>query len=142
MMCRVLLVLGLGLCFVHGAEGGAKASRPEVRKEVVAIIEGQLTAFRAGEMQKAYLCAAANLRAQRPLRQFLQIVENNYPEIWANTRAEYGLVRDDGVRATLRVQVFSKDDRADYDYGLVKERDGVWRIESVLRHAPKKSDKV
>ena len=142
MMRMTLVVLGLGLGFVRGADGGMRASKPEFRKEVVAVIEGQLAAFREGETQKAYAFAAAPLRAQRPVRQFLQIVETNYPEIWANTRAEFGLVRDDGARATVRVQVFSKEERADYDYGLLKERDGVWRIDSVLRHAPKKSDRV
>ena len=142
MMRMTLVVLGLGLGLVRGADGGMRASKPEFRKEVVAVIEGQLAAFRAGETQKAYAYAAVPLRAQRPVRQFVQIVENNYPEIWANTRAEFGLVRDDGARATVRVQVFSKEERADYDYGLLKERDGVWRIESVLRHAPKKPDRV
>jgi hypothetical protein len=68
-------------------------------------------------------------------------VLNNYPEIWSNTKAEFGLVRDDGTRATVLVQVYAKEGSAGYDYGLVKERDG-WRIESVLRHAPKKAEKV
>lgn len=113
-----------------------------MRKDVVAAIEGQLAAFRAKDTKKAYTFAAATLRAQNPLRQFLRIVELNYPEIWANTKGEFGVVRDDGVRATVLVQVFGKDDRVDYDYGLVKERDGVWRIDSVLRHAPKKTEKV
>ena len=61
-----LVVFGLGL--VRGADGGMRASKPELRKEVVAVIEGQLAAFRAGETQKAYAFAAAPLRAQRPAR--------------------------------------------------------------------------
>ncbi len=134
---------GLGAVSARGAEsGGMRASKPEVRKDVVAAIEGQLAAFRAKDTNKAYTFAAATLRAQTPLRQFLRIVEINYPEIWANTKGEFGVVRDDGARATVLVQVFAKEDRADYDYGLVKERDGVWRIDSVLRHAPKKTEKV
>jgi hypothetical protein len=136
-------VCGVGAGITWGAEsGGMRASKAEVRKEVVAAIEGQLAAFREQDTRKAYTFAAATLRAQNPLRQFLRIVEINYPEIWANTKGECGVVRDDGVRATVLVQVFAKEGRADYDYGLVKERDGVWRIESVLRHAPKKTEKV
>ena len=119
----------------------ARASKPEVRKEVIAVIEGQLEAFRAGDTKKAYGFAATALRAQTARRQFELIVLNSYPEIWSNTRAEFGLVRDDGVRATLLVQVFAKEANASYDYVLVKEREG-WRIESVLRHAPKKAEKV
>lgn len=136
------LVGGFGAIPTGAADGGMRASTAEVRKEVVAVIEGQLAAFRAGDTKTAYTFAAAVLRAQNPLRQFLRIVETNYPEIWANARGEFGVVRDDGTRATVLVQVFAKDGRADYDYGLVKERDGVWRIESVLRHAPKKAEKV
>lgn len=119
-----------------------RASKPEVRKDVVAVIDGQLEGFRARDVKKAYTFAAAALRAQTPLVQFQRIVEANYPEIWANTRAEFGLVRDDGTRATVLVQVFTKEGSMGYDYGLVKERDGVWRIDSVLRHSPKKEDKL
>lgn len=136
------LVGGFGAIPTGAAAGGLRASTAEVRKGVVAVIEGQLAAFRAGDPKTAYTYAAATLRAQNPVRQFLRIVETNYPEIWANTRGEFGVVRDDGTRATVLVQVFSPDGRADYDYGLVKERDGAWRIDRVLRHAPKKADKV
>ena len=133
---------GFGAIPTGAADGGVRASTAEVRKDVVAVIEGQLAAFRASDTKTAYTYAAAALRAQNPVRQFLRIVETNYPEIWANTRGEFGVVRDDGTRATVLVQVFSKGGRADYDYGLVKERDGVWRIDRVLRHAPKKAEKV
>lgn len=133
--------LALGLISLDGAEGALRASKSEVRKEVVAAIEGQLAAFRAGDTKAAYLFAAATLRAQNPLRQFSRIVEVNYPEIWANSRADFGLVHDDGMRATVLVQVWAKDVRADYDYGLAKERDG-WRIDRVLRHAPKDQKKI
>lgn len=138
---RVVLPLMLGAVAAGAADGGLRASKPEVRKEVVTVIEGQLAAFRAKDTKKAYTFAAAALKAQTPLRQFLKIVELNYPEIWANTKGEFGVVHDDGTRATVLVQVFSKDGRADYDYGLVKEKDD-WRIDSVLRHAPNKADKV
>lgn len=139
LVIAVMLVLGLGPA--RAADSGARASKPEVRKEVVAVIEAQLAAFRERDVKLAYTWASTVLRAQTPLRQFGLIVQSNYPEIWANTRAEFGLVRDDGVRAKVVVQVFSLEGRAGYDYGLVKEREG-WRIESVLRHTPKKAEKL
>ncbi len=120
---------------------GMRASKPEVRKEVVAVIEAQLAAFRAGELKQAYSYGSTALRAQRPLRAFVAIVQNNYPEIVANTRAEFGLVRDDGRQATVRVHVFAKEGDAAYDYGLVKERAG-WRISSVLPHDSRGADRV
>lgn len=121
----------------HAGEGGLRASKPEVRKEVVAVIEAQLAAFRAGDVAKAYGYAAAPLRAQNPLRVFAAIVQNNYREVWTSTRAEYGLVRDDGRHAAVLVHVFAAASDAAYDYVLVKERAG-WRIGSVVRHEARK----
>ena len=68
-------------------------------------------------------------------------MQNNYPEIWANTRVEFGLVRDDGTQATVLVHVFSKASDVSYDYGLFKERAG-WRIGRVLRRNAAGADKV
>ena len=126
---------------VRGADDSPHASKPEVRREIVATIEAQLGAFRAGEVRKAYGYASAELRAQKPLKAFTAIVQENYPEIWTNTRAEFGLVRDDGAESTVLVHVFGHDSDAAYDYTLVKEKAG-WRIAAVLRHAPKKADKM
>jgi hypothetical protein len=125
----------------RAAEPGMRASTPEVKKEVVAVIEKQLTAFRKHEVEKAYGYASAELRAQKPIRTFTAIVKSNYPEIWTNTRAEFGIVHDDGSRASVTVQVYSKEGDAPYDFTLVKERVG-WRIFGVVRHAPKKGGKV
>ena len=139
----MLLAVGVtGLGGLRGAEdGGLRASKPELKDEVVAVVEAQLAAFRAGEVAKAYGYASAALRAQTPLQNFAAIVQANYPEIWASVRSEHGLVRDDGARATVTVRVFSKESEAGYDYVLVKERGG-WRIGSVLRHEPKKKGSV
>ncbi len=137
-----LLIAGAAPLPLRAQSTAPKPSKPEVRKEVVAVIEGQLAALRAADYKKAYTFAAAALRAQTPLPQFQRIVETNYPEIAKNTKAEIGIVRDDGTHADVLVQVYSKDGSAGYDYGLVKERDGAWRIDRVLRHAPKKDDRV
>ncbi len=134
-----LLALGVVPGWVAAAE--LRASKSEVRKEVVAVVEAQLAAFRAGDAAKAYGFAAAPLRAQTPLRAFRTILQTNYPEIWTNTHAEFGLVRDDGARASVRVQVYSKDGGAAFDYVLLKERGG-WRIGSVLRYLARKKDDV
>ena len=138
-----LAVLAMLACALArgAADEGMRASKPDVRKEVVAAIEAQLAAFRAGEVVKAYGYAAAELRAQKPLQMFTDIVRISYPEIWTNLRAECGLVRDNGTVATLLVHVFGKESNATYDYTLVKERAG-WRIHGVLRHAPKRAEKL
>lgn len=139
MLLGVCTVLLAGAGPLRGAE--MRASKPDVRKDVVTAIEGQLTAFRRGEVEQAYRFAAADLRAQKPLPAFVAIVQGNYPEIWANRRAEFGIVRDDGTRATVTVQVYAKDGDAGYDYTLIRERAG-WRIYGVVRHAPKRGGKA
>lgn len=127
-MCGIL-----GVFTMMQAAEAWRASKPEVRKEVVAVIEAQLAAFRKGDPKKAHSYASAELRAQKPLPVFSQIVQANYPEVWANTRAEFGIVRDDGQRATVTVHVYSKSGDTGYDYVLVKERQG-WRVHGVVRH--------
>ncbi len=118
-----------------------RASRPEVRKQIVAVIAAQLEAFRRGEPERAYRYATTAFRAQRSLPAFVAIVRDSYPEIWANTRAEPGIVRDDGGRATVTVQVYSKAGDAAYDYSLAKEEAG-WRILGVVRHEPGRGGKA
>ena len=152
MRFRTLLAclgIGLGVMATTGAmplraaDAGLtlRASKPEVKQEIVAVIEAQLAAFRKGDVAKAYDYAASDLRAQKPLRNFSAIVKENYPEIWASTRAEPGIVRDDGMRATVTVQVYSKTGDAAYDFTLVKEKAG-WRVQGVLRHEPRKGGTV
>jgi hypothetical protein len=136
-----LFCAGIFLTTARAADDGQRASKPEVRREIVAVIDAQLAGFRAGDVRKAYGFASAELRAQKPLQVFAGIVRDNYPEIWSNLRGEFGLVRDDGTTATVLVHVYGKDSEASYDYTLVKEPVG-WRIGAVLRHAPKKADKA
>jgi hypothetical protein len=126
---------------VAAAENGFRASKPQVRKEVIAAVSGQLAAFREDEPAKAYDYAAAGLRAQTSLRRFAAIVRENYPEIWNNERAEFGLVRDDGTHATVLVYVASAEGGATFDYVLTRER-GAWRIASVMRHQATRKNSV
>jgi hypothetical protein len=138
-------LLGLGLLTI--AAGAAEnrtlpASKPAVKAEIVASVEGQLVAFREGEMGKAYAYSSTVLQMQTPIRRFVQLVRQGYPEIWSNARAEFGLVRDDGRQATVTARVFAQDGAsAVYDYVLVKEED-FWRIAGVLRHEAKGETRV
>lgn len=137
-----IFVLIAIVSFARAAEESEmRASKPEVRKEIVATIDGQLAAFRKQDVARAYAFAATALQRQKPLPIFAAIVRTSYPEIWASTHAECGIVRDDGRTATVLVHVFAKDGDAAYDYTLVKEA-GHWRISGVLRHEAVKEEKV
>lgn len=129
---RLFLVFFFLAALRPGAAAEPRASTAAVRQEIVAVIAAQLAAFRDGDPGRAHALASAELQAQKPPAAFAEIVRRNYPEIWANTRAEYGIVRDDGARAALTVQVYSQTGDAAYDYELVRERAG-WRIRGVLR---------
>jgi hypothetical protein len=137
----VTLVVAGGLIGARADPPAMPASKPEVRKEIIATIEAQLGAFRKQDLKKAYGYAATALQAQKPLPVFAAIVKANYPELWVNTRAEYGIVRDDGKAATVLVHVFAADADASYDYTLVKETGG-WRVHDVLRHDPRAAPQV
>ncbi len=137
-----LALLSIGaLACGRAEEETMRASKPEVKKEILATIDGQLEAFRKHDIGKAYSYASAALKAQKPVQVFVAIVRANYPEIWANTRAEYGIVHDDGAAAKVLVHVFSSDSDASYDYMLAKENNH-WRINGVLRHSPVKEEKI
>lgn len=136
-----VLVAMVAITLCPRAEEVMPASKPVVRKQIVAAVDGQLAAFRKHDLARAYGYAATALRAEKPLPVFAAIVQANYPEIWANTRAEYGIVHDDGSTATVLVHVFARDTDASYDYTLVKE-DGGWKVHDVLRHDPAAADKV
>jgi len=113
--------------------GELKPSTFQVRKDVIAVIDSQLKAFRSHDLLKAYGWAAPALRAQVPLSQFIAIVKSGYPEVWANQGASYGVVRSSDERATVAVKVKGPDGSASYDYILLKAPDG-WRVGGVLRH--------
>lgn len=138
-MRRSLFLMALacwlaGLTAMRAADiSGLRASKPAVKKEIVAVIDAQLAAFRKGDTDAAYSFSSQRLRRRNPLRNFVAIVKSGYPEIWANVSAEYGIVRDDGETATVLVHVKSKDSEASYDYRLEKERAG-WRIAGVIPH--------
>lgn len=136
LLCVLVMVFGLAPASQAGA-AEMRAGTAAVRKEVIAAIDAQLGHFRKGDVAGAWGMASTALRAQRPAEVFAAMVESGYPEIWANTRAEFGVVRSDGARAEVVVQVYSKTGAAAYDYALVRETQG-WRVHGVLRHAPKK----
>ena len=138
-MARVILLIMSWLLAASAGAADFRASSPAVRREVVAVIEAQLGAFRSGDVAAAYGQACVELRAQVPLRAFAAMIRSSYAEVWSNERAEFGLVRDDGARASVRVHVWSGGRRAAFDYALRRESAG-WRIGSVVRSTPGMKD--
>jgi hypothetical protein len=145
-MRRSFFLVALACCLggvvaMQAADSGMRASKPDVKKAVVAVIEEQLVAFRKGETDKAYSFSSQRLQRRNSLRTFLAIVKSGYPEIWTNISAEYGIVRDDGETATVLVHVKGKQGEASYDYRLDKERVG-WRIAGVVPHEARPGERL
>lgn len=138
------------LCFawvmwpaMRAAEGAAPPSKAEMRRTIIATIEGQLAAFRDANPTKAFTFATTDFRRQTTVEIFAKMVRVGYPEVWNNAKAEFGVVKEDGGQAALTVRVFAKDGTsAAYDYILLKETEGAWRIGGVLRHDPRGPDSL
>jgi hypothetical protein len=69
----------------------------------------------------------------------MSVAMQNYPEIWANASADFGLVKDNQLHSTIQVRVIAQDGSyASYDYDLAYES-GTWKIDGILRHQQKKT---
>jgi hypothetical protein len=136
----IILFLYLGWAgSLHAQKPDLKISNASVRKEVIAVIEGQLNAFRIHDLDKAFSYASRSLQSHLPQAVFMTVTKQNYPEIWSNKSADFGLVKDNQLRSSIQVRVVSEDgSNASYDYDLSYEH-GVWKIEGILRHQQKKT---
>ena len=137
----LLLVFAVGLaCHGPAASGAAEPSsapsKPQrssdaVKKELSAVIDAQLAAFRANDYPKAYTFAAAGVKTLFPLDGFEKMVRTNYPVIAGSVSTEYGLAFDTGEEAVINVRIENAAKKSvEFQYLLTKE-DGVWKIGGV-----------
>ena len=96
-----------------------------------AVVNDQVSAFRAADYASAYAYAANGMQQKFTLPQFEQMVRRNYPHIAQARRVEFGDVRLDGGTATVEVFFFKADGamRA-FLYSLTAERES-WKISGV-----------
>ena len=137
----LLLAFAVGLA-CHGptasgaAEPSSAPSKPQrssdaVKKELSAVIDAQLAAFRANDYPKAYTFAAAGVKTVFPLAGFEKMVRTNYPVIAGSVSTEYGMAFDTGEEAVINVRIENAAKKSvEFQYLLTKE-DGVWKIGGV-----------
>lgn len=135
------LVLGLVLAAVLRAGDPMRASTLATRREIAATIQGQLAAFRAHDLRRAYAYGSDALQVELPFPTYAATMRTQYPDVWDNTRAEIGVVHDNGATAWVIVYVISPVGRASYRYNLVKLGRG-WRVEGIARHRPTVADEL
>jgi hypothetical protein len=102
-----------------------------VKKELTAVIDAQLAAFRTGDYAQAYTFAAQEIRGMFPVATFETMVKSGYPLIAHSTNAQYGLAFDTGAEAVITVRVEGGDKTTEYQYLLKKETAG-WKISGVF----------
>ncbi len=118
-----------------GADSKFKLSKNDVKKEITAVIESQLAAFRTNDFSRAYTFAASSIKEHFSFEQFQDMVKRGYPVIAKSKSASFGVALDDGQQAVVDVSVKGADDKAiRYEYMLVIE-DGKWRITGVTQKA-------
>lgn len=117
--------------FARAATPAMEASTPPVKAEIVAVIEGQLAAFRTDDFPKAYTFASQPIREMFPLAEFQKMVIAGYPVIMTSVKADFGICLDNGYEASVFVRIEGKDGKVkEYQYALTREPIG-WRITGV-----------
>lgn len=121
----------LGLLLAGGALASAQPvlrfSSPETRRELRAVVELQLEALREGDWATAYGQSATAFRARVVPADFVRLFRRHYPILLANTRAEFGLLQDDGRQARVPVRVYAGEVSTALIFTLVREPRG-WRV--------------
>ena len=110
---------------------GAHAATEPVKKELTAVIDGQLAAFRANDYPKAFSYASAGIQSMFAPEDFEKMVKTAYPVIAHSVSSEYGVMFDTGEEAVVNVRMEDADKKSvEYQY-LLKKESGTWKINGV-----------
>jgi len=124
----LFLVCGSALLVTHKLRERLPGPVP---RDLFAIVNQQLAAFRTSDFQSAYRHAATGVQQKFTLVQFETMVRRNYPEMTRAHRVEFGLVKVQDSSAL--VQVFFIGDNGSvraFIYSLTNE-DAGWKIDGV-----------
>lgn len=104
---------------------------PSLPHALYAVVNDQLTAFRAADYTSAYSYAATGMQQKITLPQFERMVRRNYAHMAEARRVEFGSVRQDGGTASVQVFFFAAGgDVRSFVYTLTIE-DAAWKISGV-----------
>ena len=124
----LLLICGSAFVVTHQFRQRLPAPVP---RELFAIVNQQLVAFRAADFQSAYRQAATGVQRKFTLAEFETMVRRHHPEMTRAQRVEFGLVRVEGSSARVQVFVFGENGAVrSFIYSLTNE-DEAWKIDGV-----------
>ena len=119
-----------GAAFIISHQVRARTPAP-VPHALFAVVNDQLSAFRAADYASAYSYAANGMQQKFTLPQFERMVRRNYAHMAEAQRVEFGDVRFEGGSATVQVFFFTRGgSMRTFLYSLTVERD-VWKISGV-----------
>jgi ABC-type transporter MlaC component len=124
------------------AEPAWRISPKEMRDDVHAVVDAQLTALRSGDFAAAYALAARGIQRRFDERLFAAMMRRGYAPLLRASEADIGVVRDlRGEQAQVTVAVVDgRKENIVYRYWLVRE-DGKWRVNGVTAEsAPAQGD--
>lgn len=122
------LICGSAFMITHRMSARLPAPPP---RELFAVVNQQLVAFRADDFRSAYRQAATGVQQKFTLAQFETMVRRNYAEMTRDRRVEFGLVKVDGGSALVQVFFFANEGGVrSFMYSLIREDDS-WKIEGV-----------
>lgn len=128
----ILLLFFFSLCaaaFIVTNRQRNETPAPSPR-ELYAVVNQQLSAFRADDFPRAYLINSNSVQQKFSLPQFESMVRHSYASMTVPTRVEFGAFQINGATAHVQVFFFRDDGAQAFLYELVAE-DGTWKIEGV-----------
>jgi len=128
LLLNFLLICGSAFVVTHQRHQRSPAPVP---RELFAIVNQQLVAFRAADFQSAYRHAATGVQQKFTLAEFEDMVRHNYPEMIRARRVEFGLMKMEGSSAFVQVFFVGTNGVVhSFIYRLTNE-DAVWKIDGV-----------
>lgn len=104
---------------------------PPFPRELFTVVNQQLAAFRSADFQSAYRHAAAGVQQKFTVRQFAEMVRQNYPEMTRAYRVEFGMARVQGASAVVQVFFLAANGSVrSFIYHLTSESNS-WKIDRV-----------
>lgn len=117
----------------RGADHSFRLSADPVKRDLLLVVNSQLTAFRRDDYATAYTFADSAIHSQVNQAQFEHMVRAGYPAIIGSHSASFGVSMDNGSEAFVNIGVISASGRViHYRYFLHREPGG-WKISGVLR---------
>src|SRR3954464_4482266 len=128
-----LLLFFLSLCSValyvtHRVRERTPLPAP---RELFAVVNHQIEAFRADDFRSAYRWAATGVQHKFTLPQFEMMIRRDYGEMANGRGVEFGAVKAEGDTALVQVFFFAEGGSVRvFLYSLIAE-DGTWKIGGV-----------